>query len=180
MKIHWTKCFLAVAFILMSSVLALDPARATEGVADEERSVWKAAAVAMSQEATRTRPPKTLYHKSDFGEASLMVSFAKDAIGGFCGLTGQAASAMSSELKAVNAQTIAFDETLVEGTGLKLTSKKESRRFYLALSRVVFDSTRERAWLAVDLNKVAGAVLRMDKIDGQWTKAAECGGWVTM
>jgi hypothetical protein len=180
MKIHWTKSFLTGAFLLTVSLSAVEPARAAEGVGEEERAVWKAAAVAMSREATRTRPPKTLYHKSDFGEASLMVSFAKDSIGGFCGLTGQAASAMSTELKAVNAQSIAFDEALAEGTGLKLTTKKDSRRFYLALSRVVFDPTHERAWLAVDLNKVAGAVVRMDKIDGQWTKAAECGGWLTM
>src|SRR5688572_16981338 len=123
MKIQWTKLLLAGAFLLTTSLLAVDPARAAEGAGEEERAVWKATAIAMSREATRTRPPKTLYHKSDFGEASLMVSFAKDSIGGFCGLTGQAASAMSAELKAVNAQSIAFDETLVEGTGLKLTSK---------------------------------------------------------
>lgn len=134
----------------------------------------------MTQAATRTRPPKTLYFKSDFGEASLMVSFAKDSLKDFCGLTGQAASAMSAELKAINADVVDFDESMFEGTGLKLISKKDSRRYYLALSRVVFDPTRERAWLAVDLNKVAGAVVRMDKVNGQWTKAAECGGWLTM
>ncbi len=152
--------------------------RADQGTGDEERAVWKAAATALAAEGVRTHKPKTLFNKSDFSEASLMVSFAKDSLSDFCGLTGQASTAMSNELKAVNKEAITFDDELAEGTGLKLTSKRESRRYYVALSRVVFDPTRSSAWLAVDLNKVAGAVIRMDKIDGQWTKTAECGGWL--
>lgn len=167
---------LSVSLLLVFSAVGI--ARADQGSGDEERAVWKAAATALAAEGVRTHKPKTLFNKSDFSEASLMVSFAKDSLSDFCGLTGQASTAMSNELKAINKEAITFDDELAEGTGLKLTSKRESRRYYVALSRVVFDPTRTSAWLAVDLNKVAGAVIRMDKIEGEWKKTAECGGWL--
>ena len=181
MKIHRSDLFIGIATLLASSLLAVSGAGAAEGAGDDERAVWKAAAAAMAQEATRARPPKTLYYKSDFAEASLMVSFAKDDLAkDFCGLSGQAADAMAAELKAINSEAIEFDESIGEGGNLNLVRKKDPRRYYIALSRVVFDATRERAWLAVDLYKIAGAVIRMDKVDGAWRKAAECGGWLTL
>ena len=36
----------------------------------------------------------------------------------------------------------------------------------------------QRAWVAVDLNGETGAIMRLDKIDGQWNKTHRCGGWV--
>jgi hypothetical protein len=43
---------------------------------------------------------------------------------------------------------------------------------------VVFDPTNQHAWLAVDLGGVSGAIMRMDKVAGQWSKTARCGGWM--
>src|SRR6202008_3639715 len=102
--------------------------------------------------------PKSLYFKSDFAEASLMVSFAKDTLArDFCGLSGDAAAAMAAELKAINAEPVEFDESFVGNTEVKLVRKKDPRRSYLARSRVGFAPTRQRAWLAADLYKAAGA-----------------------
>jgi hypothetical protein len=45
---------------------------------------------------------------------------------------------------------------------------------------VVFAPSNQQAWLAVDLNGETGAIVRLDKVEGRWNKAARCGGWVKM
>jgi hypothetical protein len=85
---------------------------------------------------------------------------------------------MVAQLQAVNAEPVMLDEAISEPAGLKIGKKKAPRARYLALSRVVFDPSQQYAWLAVDLGGVAGSIMRLDKVAGQWSKAARCGAWV--
>ena len=39
------------------------------------------------------------------------------------------------------------------------------------LSRVVFAPDDQSAWVAVDLNGETGAIMRLDKVNGQWDQA---------
>ena len=71
-----------------------------------------------------------------------------------------------------------FDKSAARQAGLRIGHKKLPRFRYLMLSRVVFASDNQRAWLAVDLNGETGAIMRLDKINGQWNKTHRCGGWV--
>jgi hypothetical protein len=85
---------------------------------------------------------------------------------------------MVSQLQAVNAEPLMLDEALAEAGDLKVVKKKNPRARYVALSRVVFDPTQQHAWLAVDLSGTTGSIMRLDKVAGQWSKTARCGGWM--
>jgi hypothetical protein len=80
--------------------------------------------------------------------------------------------------RAHHAEAVPFEETLAEAGNLKLAKKKNPKSRYVALSRVTFDPSNQYAWLAVDLSGGQGAIVRLDKVGGQWTRTAKCGGWM--
>ena len=168
--------FCASALLMMLS--------ATSPAADslaEEPAVWKALAESIASDST-SRPIKVLYFQSDFEIAPLITSSMADPTRkeyrDLCGLSVSDAQAMVSQLQAVNAEPVMFEESVAEPAGMKIGKKKAPRARYLALSRVVFDPSNQHAWLAVDLGGVAGSIMRLDKVAGQWSKTARCGAWV--
>ena len=44
--------------------------------------------------------------------------------------------------------------------------------------RVVFADDQQQAWLAADLNGESGAIYKLDKVGGEWSRTARCAGWV--
>ncbi len=124
------------------------------------------------------RPYKLWYFQSDFASASFISSTIADPDREkFCGLSGPEAQAMLSTLKSVNATPVVLKDEVAESAGLKVAHKKNPRMRYIAMSRVVFDPERTRAWLSVELNGSRGSIVRLDKLEGQWSKTARCGGW---
>jgi hypothetical protein len=45
------------------------------------------------------------------------------------------------------------------------------------MSGVVFDPSKQKAWLSVELNGERGSIVRLDKIGGEWNRTSRCGGW---
>jgi len=35
-----------------------------------------------------------------------------------------------------------------------------------------------QAWVAIDQNGETGALMRLEKVNGQWSKTARCAGWI--
>jgi len=175
MKIAIVKCS-AIALSMMLSAAA--PAADAVG---EEPAVWKALAEFIASDNT-SRPFKVLYFQSDFETGPLVTSSMTDPTRReykeLCGLSVSDAKAMVAQLQAVNAEAVAFEASVAEPAGLKIGKKKAPRSRYVALSRVVFDPSNQHAWLAVDLGGVAGSIMRLDKVSGQWSKTARCGAWV--
>ena len=71
-----------------------------------------------------------------------------------------------------------LDKELAKSAGLKLGEKKNPRFPYVILSRVVFGPGNQFAWVAVELNGSSGAIMRLDKVGGEWNKTDRCGGWI--
>jgi hypothetical protein len=159
-------------------VSAVSPAADAVG---EEPAVWQATVEFIARD-NASHPFKLLYFQSDFETAPLVTSSMADPIRreykDLCGLSAADARAMVVQLQAVNAESVVFQESVAEPAGLKIGKKKSPRARYVALSRVVFDPTNQHAWLAVDLGGLTGAIMRMDKVAGQWSKTARCGGWM--
>jgi hypothetical protein len=149
--------------------------------AGEEPAVWQAIVEFIARD-NASRPYKLLYFQSDFESAPLVTNSMSDPIRreykDLCGLSHSDAQAMVSQLQAVNAEPVMFEEGVAELVGLKMGKKKNPRTRYVALSRVVFDPTNQHAWVAVDLGGLTGSIMRMDKVAGQWSKTARCGGWM--
>jgi hypothetical protein len=147
----------------------------------EEPAVWQAMVEFIARDNV-SRPFKLLYFQTDFETAPLVNNSMADPIRreykDLCGLSHSDAQAMVSQLQAVNAEPVMFEEVVAEPAGLKIVKKKNPRARYVALSRVVFDPTNQHAWLAVDLSGSTGSIMRMDKVAGQWSKTARCGGWM--
>jgi hypothetical protein len=175
MKLAMVKLCAPVLLMMLS---AASPAADALG---EEPAVWKALAEFIASDNT-SRPFKVLYFQSDFEIAPLITSSMADPTRkeyrDLCGLSVSDAQAMVSQLQAVNAEPVMFEESVAEPAGMKIGKKKAPRARYVALSRVVFDPSNQHAWLAVDLGGVAGSIMRLDKVAGQWSKTARCGGWV--
>jgi hypothetical protein len=129
-----------------------------------------------------SKPYRLLYFQSDFETSPLVTNSMSDPTRReykeLCGLSTSDARAMVSQLQAVNAEPVAFEEAVAEPAGLKIGKKKNPRARYVALSRVVFDPSNQHAWLAVDLSGTQGSIIRLDKVAGQWSKTARCGGWM--
>jgi hypothetical protein len=147
----------------------------------EEPAVWQAMVEFIAQD-NASHPYKLLYFQSDFETAPLVTNSMADPIRreykDLCGLSHSDAQAMVSQLQAINAELVTFEEAIAEPGELKIAKKKNPRAHYVALSRVVFDPTQQHAWLAVDLSGTTGSIMRMDKVAGKWSKTARCGGWM--
>ncbi len=146
-------------------------------LASEELAVVQAMATILNREAER--PYDYLYFESDFSaNRHVASSMANPDRTDFCGLTREEGQALVLQLRQANSDTIKFGKEAAEQAGLRIGHKKLERFRYLMLSRVVFDPTGRHAWIAVDLNGVTGAIMRLDKVDSAWSKASRCGGWV--
>lgn len=147
----------------------------------EEPAVWQAMLEFVARD-NASHPYKILYFQSDFESGPLATSSMADPIRreykDLCGLSASDARAMVAQLQAVNAEPVVFDEVIAEAADLKIAKKKNPRARYVALSRVVFDPSNQHAWVAVDLGGLSGAIMRLDKVAGQWGKTARCGGWM--
>lgn len=164
----------ATALITSASAFAANPVA-------EEPAVWQAM-VAFIASDNASRPFKQLYFQTDYETSPLVTNSMADPIRreykDLCGLSASDAKAMVVQLQAVNAETVTFEEGFAEPAGLKIVKKKNPRSRYVAMSRVVFDPTNQHAWVAVDLSGTTGSIMRLDKVAGQWSKTARCGGWM--
>jgi len=162
-------------------MMLLAPALPAAEAVGEELAVWKATVEFIVSDNT-SHPFRQLYFQTDFETAPLVTNSMADPTRReykeLCGLSVSDARAMVSQLQAVNAEPVAFEEAVMEPAGLKLGKKKGPRSRYVAMSRVVFDPSNQHAWLAVDLSGTTGAIVRLDKVAGQWSKTARCGGWM--
>jgi hypothetical protein len=166
-----TRMLLVILLVASTSVFP------GNGVVGEELAVIQAMASAINQEAHW--PYDYLYFESDFSAGkNIESSMENPDRTEFCGLTRPEAEVLMTELKHLSTDPIEFENEVARPAGLKVGHKKLPRFRYLFLSRVVFAPDNRRAWLAVDLNGESGAIMRLDKIDGQWSKAARCAGWM--
>jgi hypothetical protein len=147
------------------------------GVVGEELAVIQAMASSINQETRGTYD--YLYFESDFSTGTNVESSMENPDRTqFCGLSRPEAEVLMNELKQINSTPVIFESEVAKPTGLRVGRKKLPRFRYLFLSRVVFAPDNRRAWLVVDLNGESGAIMRLDKVDGQWSKAARCAGWI--
>jgi hypothetical protein len=165
--------------VLSCAVLLLVANVAQPGAAivGEELAVLQAMAAIITRDSPR--PFERLYFESEFEGAPFVVSSIENPDRNqFCGLTRSEARQMVYELETVTARPVEFDKEIAKAVGLKLGHKKNPRFPYLILSRPVFGPGNQYAWVAVELNGSSGAVMRLDKIDGEWKKTSRCGGWL--
>jgi len=163
----------AVALLLMVS----DVARSADAVAGEERAVLQAIAAIVNQDTTR--PYERLYFETQFGGAPHVASSLTNADrANFCGLPREDALALVGKLQKITARRVELDKEMAKSAGLKLGEKQNPRFPYVVLSRVVFGPENQHAWVAIELNGSAGAILRLEKVGGEWKKTDRCGGWL--
>jgi len=163
--------------LLVAALAASSAAYPGNGVVGEELAVIQAMASAINHESKDTYD--YLYFESDFSTGGNIASSLENPDRTqFCGLTRPEAAVLMNELRQVNSNPIEFESGVAKTAGLRVGRKKLPRFRYLFLSRVVFAPDNRRAWLAVDLNGETGAIMRLDKVDGQWSKAARCAGWL--
>ena len=158
-------------------MLVANVARPGVAVVGEELAVMRAVAGIVNREATR--PFENLYFVSEFAGASFVAtSLENPDRNQFCGLTRPEALTIVYELKAASDRPVQLDKETAKSAGLKIGRWKDPRFPYVVLSRVLFGPGNQYAWVAVELNGKAGAVVRLDKVDGEWKKTSRCGGWV--
>jgi hypothetical protein len=167
---------------VLMTLLALTPLTASavwpppkaEG---EELAVWQAVAGTIARD-NLAKPYKLWYSQSDFTAASFIASALADPEKEeFCGLSATDVQSMISQLKSASLEPVELESDVAESAGFKIAHKKNPRFRYIAMSRVVFDSSKQKAWLSVELNGERGFIARMDKASGQWTRSSRCGGW---
>jgi len=152
-------------------------ARTQTTLVGEELGVIQAMATILNREASW--PYDFLYFESDFKASPYVASSMENPDRrDFCGLTREEGMALVSTLTELTEDPLEFDSTLAKPAGLKIGHRKLPRFRYLMLSRVVFGPGNRHAFVAVDLNGSTGAVMRLDKVNGQWSKTARCGGWI--
>ena len=171
----------ATTLRLVSSIAVLflfaGAARAGAGAITEELAVVQAIAKLLVGETAR--PYDYLYYASEFSaRKNVAASLADPDRAQFCGLTREEGLALVKEITFLNMEPVEFDKPTSKVVGLNLGHKQFPRFRYLKLSRVVFGENQQHAWLAADLNGESGAIYRVDKINGGWSKTARCGGWV--
>ena len=163
---------IACALLTLATV-----ARPAAGLIGEELAVVQAMAAIITRDAER--PFENLYFASEFnGAPFVMTAIENPDRNDFCGLTREGAVHMVNELEIATSTRVQFDRETAKVAGLKLGKRKDARFPYLVLSRPVFGPGREYAWVGVELNGSRGAVMRLDKINGEWTKTSRCGAWV--
>ena len=164
----------SLSFVLLTLAAAATPAA---GLIGEELAVVQAMAASITRDAER--PYENLYFTSEFEGAPFVMSAIENPDrNDFCGLTREGAVHMVNEIEIATSTRVQFDKETAKAAGLKLGKRKDARFPYLVLSRPVFGPGREYAWVGVELNGLRGAVMRLDKINGEWTKTSRCGGWV--
>lgn len=157
-------------------LLATAFARAGNGAVGEELAVVQAMATIANRDARISYD--YLYFESDFPASPIVAnSMSNPDRTEFCGLSRDDAQSLVTKLVELTAKPVAFDNSLAQPAGLRVGRKKLPRFRYLIVSRVVFAPDLNQAWVAVDFNGMSGAVMRLDKIEGQWSKTARCGGW---
>ena len=168
-----------ISRVLLLVFVASTSAVSAENLLGEELAVIQAMATILNEDAGRSYD--YLYFEADFPAIPHVASsMANPDRTSFCGLTREEAQTLVSNLASVTAKRVEFEPDLAKPAGLKIGHRKLPRFRYLTLSRVIFAPDNKRAWLAVDLNGESGAVMRLDKVGGQWSKGARCGGWVKL
>ena len=148
------------------------------GSSGEEIAVWQAMAGQITRDSA-SKPYKQLYFMSDFESAAMVSSSMSDPTRkDYCGLSQPDAQVLVNELKTLSAEAVELDSSIADQNDLKLGHRKHPRLRYVALSRVVFDPSGQRAWLAVDLTGTSGSIMRLDKVGGTWSWTSRCGGWL--
>jgi hypothetical protein len=164
-------CLAALTFTTGSA------AGAESQASSDELAVWQAAAGVVAREYISS-PYKVWYFQSDFSSASFITTALIDPDREkVCGLSEPEARALISTLKTINAEPMKLEKTLAKSAGFGIAYRKIPRQRYFAMSRVVFDPAGQSAWLSVELNGERGFIVRLDKIDGQWSKTSRCGNW---
>jgi hypothetical protein len=168
---------LALLTSLTAMSLALSAASPAENASGMELEVIGAMATILNKDTSGSYD--YLFFESDFSaSANVASSLANPDRTQFCGLTREQAQSVVAELEAASNQPVEFDKLTATQAGLKIGHKRRNRSRYLMLSRVVFAPDNLRAWVAVDLNGETGALMQLDKVNGQWNKTHRCGGWV--
>jgi hypothetical protein len=169
--------FIRFSGALIASTFVLSAARAQETVDNEEFSVVQAMASIVNRDASRDFD--YLYFEADFPASPYVESsLANPDRTDFCGLSREQAQSVVRELRQLSKERVEFDKSIAQAAGMSIGHKRLERFRYLTLSRVVFSPDKRQAWLAVDLNGSRGAIYRMEKQDGEWTRTARCGGWM--
>jgi hypothetical protein len=157
-------------------LLTTGAARDGTGATGEELAVVQAMATIANRDARISYD--YLYFESEFSASPIVAnSISNPDRTEFCGLSRDDAQSLVAKLVELTAKPVEFDNSLAKPAGLRVGHKKLPRFRYLIVSRVVFAPDLNQAWLAVDFNGMSGAVVRLDKIEGQWSKTARCGGW---
>ena len=147
------------------------------GAVTQELAVVQAITRILASESSR--PYDYLYYESDFsGRKHVAASLADPDRTQFCGLTRDEGLALVKEITLLNLEPLEYDKSVARVAGLELGHKRFARYRYIRLSRVVFAPGNQQAWLAADANGESGAIYRMEKINGEWSRTARCGGWV--
>jgi len=163
--------------LLAVTTMTAGVARSQASLVGEELGVIQAMATILNHEAGSSYD--FLYFESDFSTSPYVASSMENPDRTqFCGLTREQGMSLVSTLEQLNEDPLEFDNDTAKPAGLKIGHKKLPRFRYLLLSRVVFGPDHQHAFIAVNLNGSTGAVMRLDKVNGQWAKAARCGGWI--
>ena len=166
-----------VACLLALMVTTADASWAESRSSSEELAVWQAAARGVARDNV-SRPYRVWYFQSDFTSASFIATALidpdRDKV---CGLSGPEARELISQLKAASTEPMKLEKSVAQSVGFGIAYRKIPRQRYFAMSRVVFDAVGRSAWLSVELNGERGFIVRLDKVNGQWSKASRCGSW---
>ena len=155
----------------------IPPSRAGAALVGEELAVIQAMASILNHDSAR--PFDFLYFEADFPAGPYVSSsLANPDRTSFCGLTREQAQSVARQLIDLTARPAEIDKAVARAAGLALGHKRLERFRYLTLSRVIFSSDQRQAWIAVDLNGETGALMSLEKVDGEWKKTARCGGWL--
>jgi hypothetical protein len=162
---------------LVSMSLFATAARPGAGAVTEELAVVQAIARILATETSR--PYDYLYFESEFSaRKNVAASLADPDRTQFCGLSRDEGLALVKEITFLNMEPVEFDKAVAKQAGLGVGHKQFERFRYLKVSRVVFAADQQQAWLAADLNGESGALYKLDKVGGEWSRTARCGGWV--
>jgi hypothetical protein len=143
----------------------------------DELAVWQAMAGTITKD-NEAKPYRLWYAESDFTAASFIASALADPDKEqFCGLSAADVKSVITRLKNASLDPVQLDSNVAAAAGYKIAHKKNPRLRYFAMSRVVFDPSKQKAWLSVELNGERGSIVRLDKVGEQWTRTSRCGGW---
>jgi hypothetical protein len=158
-------------------MLAAGVARPGTAAVAEELAVVQAIAKLLNVESMT--PFDYLYYESRFSaRKNVAASLSDPDRTQFCGLTRDEGLAMVREMTFLDMEPVEFDKSTAKVAGLGIGHKQLERFRYIRVSRVVFGPDQTKAWIAADLNGESGAVYRLDKTNGEWSRTARCGGWV--